>query len=195
MIPVLCDFSKEKISQPGVYIHRSLLPFKWLYLIILYIWIIRTLLVSFNPNQRDMKTLFTLIVLLTSFVLNAQERGDNTIIIPNFPKERIDDLEMHILSNFYQFQNMDKDNIRFMTHPKPIEGSIYAYDLQLTIIGMLIGDDLVMYGTYSFNTGSDSYSGRADFQRRKLVGRRMAFDELDKVAKGFGLPIRYEKRD
>ena len=60
---------------------------------------------------------------------------------------------------------------------------------------MLIGDDLVMYGTYSFNTGSDSYSGRADFQRRKLVGRRMAFDELDKVAKGFGLPIRYEKRD
>ena len=95
----------------------------------MYIWIIIIYLPNISQNQRAMKTLFTLIVLLTSFALNAQERGDNTIIIPNFPKERIDDLEMHILSNFYQFQNMDKDNIRFMTHPKPIEGSIYAYDL------------------------------------------------------------------
>lgn len=142
-----------------------------------------------------MKKLFTITAILFTLTLSAQERGDNTIIITDFLKERIDDFETHLLMNFYQFQNIDKEIFRFMTHPKPIEGSVYAYDLQVTMVGMLIGDDLIIYGNYSFEgMGNARYSGRADYQRRQNVGRRMAFDELDKVVKGFGLPVRYEQR-
>jgi len=143
-----------------------------------------------------MKKTITIILLLTSFALTAQDRGDNTVIIPDFPTERVDDLEMHLLSSFYQLENFDKENVRFMTSPKPIEGSVYASDLQVSIIGMLIGNDLVMYATYSFEGMSNQrHSGRADYHRRSLVGRRLAFDELNKVAKEFGLPVKYEKWD
>jgi hypothetical protein len=142
-----------------------------------------------------MKTLTTLIALLFTFCLAAQDRNDNTIIIPNFPKDRIDDLESHLMMNFYQFQNIDKENIHFMTHPKPIEGSVYASNLQVTMVGMLVGGNLIVYGTYSFEgTSNQRYSGRADYVRRQLVGRRMAFDEINKVIKEFGLPVRYEQR-
>ena len=142
-----------------------------------------------------MKKLLTLLIIILSLTGHAQQRGDNTIIIPDFPKDRIEDLETHLMMNFYQFQNIDKDNLRFMTHPKPIEGSVYASNLQVTMVGMLMGDDLVIYGNYSFEgSGTQRHSGRADFHRRALVGRRMAFDEMDSVIKEFGLPVRYEQR-
>ena len=142
-----------------------------------------------------MKPLLTIIAAVIALTVSAQERNDNTIIIPNFPVERIDDFETHLMMNFYQFQNIDKDNLRFMTHPKPIEGSVYASNLQVTMVGMMIGDDLIIYGNYSFEgMGNERYSGRADFQRRKLVGRRMAFDEINKVVKDFGLRVIYEQR-
>ncbi len=141
-----------------------------------------------------MRKLFTIIGLIITIAIFAQDRGDNTVIITNFPTERIDDLELHFVSNFYQIQNMDKDNIRFMTHPKPIDGSVYAHDLQVTIIGMLIGNDLLMYANYNFESSGNRYSGRADFHRRKNVGRRIAFDELVRVAEEFGLPLTFDNK-
>ena len=142
-----------------------------------------------------MKQLLTIIAAVIALTVSAQERNDNTIIIPNFPVDRIDDFETHLVMSFYQFQNIDKDNVRFMTHPKPIEGSVYAQDLQVTVYGMLIGEDLVLYATYTFHgTGAQRHSGRADYHRRPLVGRRMAFDELNHTIKAFGLPIEYEQR-
>ncbi len=137
-----------------------------------------------------MKTLITLL-LLTSFALSAQQRDDNTIIIENFGS--FDKIETLLMMNFYE---VEINETRFSTKPKPIEGSVYAYDLNVSLHGFLVDGQLIAYANYTFRGGmmtAETYSGRARWSRRQNVGSRIAFDELQRVIKQLGYELSYRE--
>ena len=135
-----------------------------------------------------MKTLITLL-LLTSFALSAQQRDDNTIIIENFGS--FDKIESLLMMNFYE---VEISETRFSTKPKPIEGSVIAIDLNVTLHGFLVNNQLITYATYTFRSGAaETHSGRARWSGRRNIGSRIAFDELQRVIKQLGYELSYRE--
>ena len=137
-----------------------------------------------------MKKLITLLLFVT-VTLTAQERGDNTLFI----ETDMQAVENLLLRNFYEIETLT--DARFSTKPKPIEGSVYAYDLRVSLHGVMIDGKMMIYANYSFRGGTltaETYSGRAEFHRRRLVGKRLAFDEMDYVFSQLGKTIIYQSR-
>ena len=135
-----------------------------------------------------MKTMMLVALLIMPLALFAQSRNDNALVI----QSDMEGIESLLLKNFYKIAQINEE--RFATKPKPIEGSVYAYDLTVSLHGFIVEDELIIYANYSFRGGlgnQETYSGRADYQRRRNVGRRLAFDEMDRVFKQLKKPIEY----
>ena len=135
-----------------------------------------------------MKNLLLAILILAPITLIGQSRNDNALVI----QTGMEGIESLLLKNFYEITHINEE--RFATKPKPIEGSVYAYDLTVSLHGFIADDELIVYANYSFRGGlgnQETYSGRADYQRRRNVGRRLAFDEMDRVFKQLKKPIEY----
>lgn len=120
--------------------------------------------------------------------------GDNTIIV----KKLIDfnSLKRILINNGYSIIKTDNEIGYVLTDYKPFEGSMIAVEPIMNITIMIDGNTIKMYSNYKFNgaqaLGGTEYSGRADYQKRKNVGRRLAFDELEKFAQKLGNDIEYK---
>jgi hypothetical protein len=122
-----------------------------------------------------------IIMLLIASSAMAQKNGDNTALIENFSS--FDELKTAIITNFYTLENFDSSG--FSTKPKPTEGSVYAYDLKVSLHGVLIYGNLYLWSEYSFELQKNKYSGRGEFSRRSLIGKTIAFNEMKKIADQF----------
>jgi hypothetical protein len=129
-----------------------------------------------------------LIIILFMFnIAFAQDRGDNTLLI----NTSMDGIENLLLINFYEVERID--SLRFTTKPKAIQGSIYAYNLQVSLSGVIIDGQLMVYATNYFEFDRKQYSSRSSFENRRLAGKRLAFDEMVKVFSQLNLPITFKK--
>jgi hypothetical protein len=132
---------------------------------------------------------FALLTIIFINCVQGQKLDDNTLFI----KTDLKGIENLLLINFYEVEKID--SIRFSTKSKPIEGSVYAYDLKVSLHGVIIGEELMIFANYSFRGGvgtQETYSGRASYQRRQNIGKRLAFDEMVRVFEQLDKPIIYK---
>jgi len=136
-------------------------------------------------------TVLLIIMFITFNLFGQPQVGDNTIIV----KKDVDiNFLMKILvKNGYGISEVDKDNGILTTKDKPLEGSVYASDLTVSITLITDSATVYMFGNYKFSSLQYNYNGRATYEKRKLIGTRLAFDELELLAKEIGTEIQYKK--
>lgn len=144
-----------------------------------------------------MKTLLSISLLILIFAVSkGQNTGDNAIII----KSRINmlDLKKILITEGYEFYQIDTVDGFFSTLPHPIEGSVYAYNLNIKILGVKQSSGLKLTANYTSQYsngmgGMADASGRASFEKRKNVSKRLSFDELNRIALKISSDIIYLK--
>jgi len=141
---------------------------------------------------------------LLSISLYAQKTqvpqiDDNTVIV----KTEVDSitfnrLKVTLISNGYRIKEQDKSIGYIQTDYKSIEGSSVAIEPEIAISLLIRNYDISMYADYRFKGsaafGGGDYSGRASYQQRKNIGKRLAFDELCRIASLIGNEIKYVKQ-
>jgi hypothetical protein len=151
-----------------------------------------------KPNKKVMKksTITFLALLNIGTAVMTQTRYDNTIVIENFDKNHFSKIESLLIHNFYEVERFDTATYRFNTKPKPIEGSIYANDLKVSLHGFILNNDLILYANYSFRSGieaTETYSGRARYTRKQNGGSTISFNEMNRVFKQFDEKLTYRE--
>jgi len=119
------------------------------------------------------------------------KNDDNTFIIANFDQTKFANIQKILIINGYTIEKYDTDLKIIQTKPKPIAGSVYAYNLKNAIVCYINKTNLIIYSNYTFeynnlNGGMTNASGKARYHRRKNVGSRIAFDETEKNVKQIG---------
>ena len=144
---------------------------------------------------------YLVIFLLTviSFSVFSQKKGDNVILIKDFTeKSDFSKVKRVLIMNGYEIYQFDTIEKYFSTEFRPIEGSVYAYNLKVKILGYLQDNDLVLTANYTsqysdLSGGMTDASGRASYENRKLIAKRLAFDELQRISLKIGSEITYSK--
>jgi len=145
-----------------------------------------------------MKKLLVLIM-ITVLTWNcfSQSIGDNTIIVKNLNTDisGFNSIKKVLINSGYSIIKTDEEIGYILTDYKPFEGSTIAIEPLANITIMFDNNSIKLYSNYKFK-GSQAfggeYSGRADFQKRKNVGRRLAFDEMVKLSQKLGTNIEYK---
>ena len=146
-----------------------------------------------------MRKLLILILLLTSFFAFSQKKGDNVITIKNFVENsNFSQIKRILITNGYEINQMDTIDNYFSTEFHPVEGSIYAYNLNVKILGFIKDKDLVLTANYksqysNLSGGMTDASGRASYEKRKLIAKRLAFDELQRISLKINKELTYSK--
>jgi len=126
--------------------------------------------------------------------------NDNTIIVKGAGQDSSAFLKIKraVITNGYRVIESDKEIGYLTTDYKPFEGSSIAVEPTMAVTIMIEDDNVIMYANYKFKGsaafGGGDYEGRADYQKRTSIGRRLAFDELVLLAKKIGPNIRYTLR-
>lgn len=132
--------------------------------------------------------LFLIFTILGIGIAHAQIDGDNIIVINDFKeKAKFSEIKRVFIINGYELHQFDTLGGYFSTEYRPIEGSVYAYNLKVKILGFVDGNDLILTGNYTsqYSDGTGGMadaSGQATFGKRKLIAKRLAFDEVRKMA-------------
>lgn len=131
---------------------------------------------------------------------NVPKIGDNTIIINNVTDSTaFIKIKKILITNGYKVTESDKEIGYLSTDFKPFEGSMIAVEPKMSVTIIIENNVITMYANYKFKgsnaLGGDSYEGRADYQKRENIGRRMAFDQLTslagKISNTFGSTITF----
>ncbi len=145
------------------------------------------------------KYLIFLFLVWMSFSAFSQKKGDNVITIKNFiSKADFSKVERVLIISGYEINQMDTIENYFSTEFHPIEGSVYAYNLKVKILGYIKGDHLVLTANYTsqysnLSGGMTDASGRASYHKRKLIAKRLAFDELQRISLKINTDLTYSK--
>ena len=145
-----------------------------------------------------------LLISLFNICLYSQESqvpqiNDNTIIVKNcVDSTTFNSTKIILISKGYRIKETDESIGYITTEFKSIQGSTIAIEPEVALSILIKGKDIVLFADYKFKGsaafGGESYSGRADYQKRPNVGRRLAFDELHSVAKSIGNEIYFTKQ-
>jgi len=145
------------------------------------------------------KYLIIVFLSLNTIIAFSQRNGDNIIKIENFKVNKdLTSIKKILIINGYELYEFDTIVGNFSTQPHPIEGSVYAYNLNVKIIGYIQNNDLILMANYSSQYpsgvgGMEDASGRAMYHTRKLIAKRLAFDELQRIALKIDPDLMYSK--
>lgn len=144
------------------------------------------------------KYLVTLILFFFCVVTFSQNKGDNIITVKDFKnKSDLSTVKRTLILNGYELHNFNTTEQYFSTEFHPIEGSVYSYNLHIKIIGFIQENDLVLTANYtsqySSPGGMTDASGRASFEKRKNISKRLAFDELKRISLKISPVLLYSK--
>jgi hypothetical protein len=146
-----------------------------------------------------MSKFISLTLILISFTAFSQEKGDNVITIRNFTESlNFSKVKRTLIMNGYEINQMDTIDNYFSTEFHPIEGSVYAYNLKVKILGFVKDNDLILTTNYTsqysnLSGGMTDASGRASYEKRKLIAKRLAFDELQRISLKLNTELTYSK--
>ena len=137
--------------------------------------------------KRLKKYTVILILIFCSVTIYGQSKGDNAITIKDFKKKTdFSSVKRILITNGYELKTFNTGEEFFSTEFHPIEGSVYAYNLKIKIIGFVQDNDLVLTANYTSQyagaVGMTDASGRASFEKRKNISKRLAFDELKRIS-------------
>ena len=140
----------------------------------------------------------TLILFFICINIFSQNKGDNIITIKDFKnKSDLPAVKRTLIINGYELHDFSTTEEFFSTEFHPIEGSVYSYNLHIKIIGFIQENDLVLTANYtsqySSPSGMTDASGRASFERRKNISKRLAFDELKRLSLKISSELFYSK--
>jgi len=142
-----------------------------------------------------------IVFLFCTIVTYSQNKKDNVITIPNFNMHQdFPKFKLNLLLNGYEFNSIDTALGYFSTEFHPIEGSVYAYNLKVKIIGIVQEGSFVLKAFYTsqysdLNGGKSDASGRASYETRKNISKRLAFDELIRICNLFCSELQYSRDD
>jgi hypothetical protein len=145
------------------------------------------------------KHLVILLLASISFSVFSQKKGDNVIMIKNFTeKSDLAIVKRILIMSGYEISQIDTTENYFSTELYPIEGSVYATNLKVKILGFVNDNNLVLTANYTsqysnLSGGSSDASGRASYENRKLIAKRLAFDELQRISLKINSDITYSK--
>lgn len=127
------------------------------------------------------------------------QKEANTFIIENFNPDNFNKIQRTLIINGYSINNFNPELQTITTAPKPIEGSVYAYDLKNSIVCYIENNRLIVYSNYSFeynnlNGSMTNASGRCRYSPRNNVGSRIAFDETENIVQKINPNYKVVKR-
>ncbi len=137
--------------------------------------------------------LFISCLILTSSIF-SQKKGDNKIIIENF--KSFSTIKRTLIIEGYELKNYSEEEEYFTTEFHPIEGSVYANNLKVKIKGYMLDSNLILTAEYTseysnVTGGQTQASGKATYFNRKLISKRLSFDELTRIAKKLSNEFKY----